>query len=135
MVTVQERIEWLQRNYNQSDVIACPIWTIDDVLGRAKERGIAVTKEQAEGIVDRMDRRHNAELGINWDTIDAYLDDLIEDERLELEEFSTQFLEALGDSHEAKELTENLTKEFFENFKKSGLDFEDWFETYGKPKD
>lgn len=52
---------------------------------------------------------------------------------MELKEFSAKFLEALGDSHEAEQLTDDLTKEFFQQFKDSGLDFEDWFEGYGAP--
>ncbi len=49
------------------------------------------------------------------------------------EEFSVKFLEALGDSHEAEQLTDDLTKEFYQQFKDSGLDFEEWFESYGAP--
>lgn len=74
--TVQAHIEWLQRSYEQSDVIACPIWTVEDVLEQAKERDMKITKKQAEEVLDRIDRKHNAELGITWTTIDCELDDL-----------------------------------------------------------
>ncbi len=76
MTTVKELVEHLQDAYKPEDVIAAAIWQVDDVLGQAKEKGIEITREQAEGIIDRIDRRQDASLGISWDTLDAYLDDL-----------------------------------------------------------
>jgi hypothetical protein len=58
------------------DVVAVAIWQVDDVLGQAKEKRIKITRKQAEEIIERIDRRQDASLGISWDTIDAYLDDL-----------------------------------------------------------
>ena len=73
MTTVEKAIEHL-KGYSPNAVIAVAIWQVDDVLSRAKERGIKITKEQAENIIDRIDRRQDASLGISWDTIDASLD-------------------------------------------------------------
>jgi len=53
------------------------IWTEEDVLGKAKERGIGITREQVQEILDEMDHRHDASMGITWDTIDAALDDYV----------------------------------------------------------
>ena len=76
MPNVKEVIGLLEEEYNPEDVIAVAIWQRDDVLCRAKEREISVTMEQADDIIDRIHRRQDATLGINWDTIDAYLEDL-----------------------------------------------------------
>jgi len=56
--------------------VAVAIWCRDDVIGWAKEqRDEVITPEQADEILDEMDRRHDCELGMNWQTIDCYLDD------------------------------------------------------------
>ena len=77
MTTQKELIEHLQKSYKPKDVLAVAIWQVDDVLGRAKEREIEITREQAEKIVSRIDRRKDATLGITWVTIDCALDDFI----------------------------------------------------------
>lgn len=66
----------MKNSYKPEDIVAVAIWQVDDVLGQAKETGIKITRKQAEEIIERIDRRQDASLGISWDTIDAYLDDL-----------------------------------------------------------
>ncbi len=56
--------------------VAVSIWGEEDVLERAKERGMAITQEQARAIIDTIDHKQDCELGITWDTIDCYLDEL-----------------------------------------------------------
>lgn len=75
MPTVKEVIEHLRR-YNENEHVATAIWSEDDVLGRAKERNIKITRKQAQDIIDRIYRKQDATIGITWDTIDCYLDDL-----------------------------------------------------------
>ena len=74
MPTVEQAMERLKRNGDQH--VAVAIWSEDDVLGRAKERGISCTREQAQEILDEMDRKQDCELGITWITIDCFLDEL-----------------------------------------------------------
>lgn len=74
MTTVQEVIGRLNAR-DPNEVVAVAIWCVEDVLARAEERGIKISKEQAEEILDEIDRKQDASLGISWDTIDAYLDD------------------------------------------------------------
>ena len=45
-------------------------------MGRAKERGITIRKEEANEILDLMDNKQDFSLGITWDTIDYFLDEL-----------------------------------------------------------
>ena len=72
MATVDEVIKRVIGNGKQH--IAVAIWCEDDVLGRAKERGISCSISEAREIIDLMDSKQDCELGITWDTIDCYLD-------------------------------------------------------------
>jgi hypothetical protein len=75
MPTVASVIEHL-KGYKPDEHIATAIWCEEDVLGRAEERDMVITREQAQSIIDQMDANQDAELGITWDTIDAGLDEL-----------------------------------------------------------
>lgn len=72
MSKVKEVMDRL-KHYNPDDVVAVAIWCVEDVIERAKERGKKLSKEQAEEILDTIDRKQDASLGISWDTIDAHL--------------------------------------------------------------
>jgi hypothetical protein len=76
MPTVKEVIKHLQRYKQSQEHIATAIWSEEDVLERAKERNIKITRKQAQDIIDRIDQKQDATTGITWDTIDCYLDDL-----------------------------------------------------------
>ena len=56
------------------DEYALAVWHIDDVLGLAKERGKKLTKKQAKEVISLVSSKQDAELGINWDTIDCWID-------------------------------------------------------------
>ena len=73
MPTVEEAIERLERNGKQH--VAVAIWCEDDVLGRARERGIKCSQARAREIIDMMDNKQDCSLGITWDSIDCYLTD------------------------------------------------------------
>jgi hypothetical protein len=49
-------------------------WSIEDVIDRAKERGIKLSKKVAKEILYQIDHKHDACNGINWDVIDYYTD-------------------------------------------------------------
>jgi len=76
MATIGEEIKRLQSQYsaNLEEHVAVVVWSEDDVIGRARERGITLTRQEAQGIIDAIHRRHSATLGITWDTIDCWLD-------------------------------------------------------------
>jgi len=76
MPTVSQVIQRLNSQYQPDEHIAVAIWCEEDVFGRAEERGMAITTEQAQSIIEQMDANHDAEIGITWDTIDAGLDEL-----------------------------------------------------------
>ena len=52
-------------------------WSIYDVIYQAQEfHGMVITKSQASSILQLLKNKHDAAIGINWDVIDVYLDDL-----------------------------------------------------------
>lgn len=53
------------------------IWNIYDVFSQAEDRGIECSNKEARGILQLMDRKHDANNGITWDTIDYHLDELV----------------------------------------------------------
>ena len=85
MPTVSSVIEHLQ-GYKPEEHIATAIWCEADVIGRAEERGMTITREQTQSILDQMDANQDAELGITWDTIDAGLDELASKHDVQLPE-------------------------------------------------
>jgi len=50
------------------------VWHVDDVLEQAKQRNIKISRDQATHLLHRMDAKHDATIGINWEVIDCYLD-------------------------------------------------------------
>lgn len=78
MTSVRDLIVHLQRNYAPDDTIAAAIWQVDDVMGQAHERGLAISDTCAADILERIDTQHDACLGITWETIDFWLDQIEE---------------------------------------------------------
>ena len=74
MPTIKEAMKRL--HYHDGQHVAVAIWCEDDVLERAKERGIRLTREQAQGVLANMDYKQDCSMGITWDTMDVYLDEV-----------------------------------------------------------
>lgn len=49
-------------------------WNVEDVLVRAEDRDIELTEDEARKILHQLDEKHDASIGINWDTIDCITD-------------------------------------------------------------
>lgn len=54
--------------------VAVAIWCREDVIERAKVQGIQLGEKAADDILDYLDRKQDASLGINWDTLDCFID-------------------------------------------------------------
>ena len=67
---VFERLKWFKKQH-----VAAAIWCEDDVLELAEEEGIKCSRKRAREIIDEIDRKQDAELGISWDTIRVYLNE------------------------------------------------------------
>ena len=75
MAVVSEAIRRLRRLKGQHVAIA--IWSEVDVLDRATERGIKLTRSQSREIIDRIDDKQDCELGISWMTLDCFIDEVV----------------------------------------------------------
>ena len=53
-------------------------WSTEDVLQRAKDNDVKLTEDEANSILLEMQRDYDADVGINWETIDVYVDDLVD---------------------------------------------------------
>jgi len=54
-------------------------WCIDDVIWRGKDMDKKITKSQAREILSLLESEHDANIGINWETIDYWTDYYFED--------------------------------------------------------
>jgi len=54
-------------------------WHIEDIVERAKDRGIVVLEKDARTILQRLDHNHDCYYGITWEMIDCATDCLLDD--------------------------------------------------------
>lgn len=78
MTTVRELIKRLGETYNLDDHVATIVWVAEDVVGKAKDMGHTLTTEEANEIIETIDRQSDAELGICWMTLEVHIDFFIE---------------------------------------------------------
>jgi len=50
------------------------VWLTEDVIGRAKEIGIDITEERAAEVLHMAFDKHDATMGITWETFDYYIE-------------------------------------------------------------
>ena len=72
MSTIKELKEHLE-SYKDEDIIAFALWTPADAIWQAKRENYHLTQVQAEMVIDRVHLKHDAEVGINWDTLSFHL--------------------------------------------------------------
>ena len=53
-------------------------WSTEDVLQRAKDNDVKITEDEANSILLEMQRDYDADVGINWETIDDYIEGLVD---------------------------------------------------------
>jgi len=51
------------------------LWTTTDIIGTGENMDIEITEEQAKEIMELMGRRHDATIGVNWDFIEAMIEE------------------------------------------------------------
>jgi len=54
-------------------------WTDEDVLQRAEEMGVSLTREEISDVLSVMEADHDATIGINWDVISYHIERVKED--------------------------------------------------------
>lgn len=53
-------------------------WTLSDIIERAKSDGYLLNEQQARNVADRIEKRHDAGIGINWENISFHVSDYCE---------------------------------------------------------
>jgi hypothetical protein len=116
MPTIEGAAKHLMSLGEPTDIVAMAIWTEGDVLGKAQEREIVLTEEQAQEILETIDHKQDASIGISWDTIDAYLNDYVREHA----EGKLRFIELLKQTFES---SSGLTPQFSHFYKVFRRDF------------
>lgn len=57
------------------------LWSVDDVIDRAKELNKHCSKKDARAILARIEQGFDAEHGINWQTVEDYISDYFKPNR------------------------------------------------------
>ena len=55
-------------------------WSTEDVLWQAEQLDLELTEYQADDILESLENRHDASIGINWDVISYYIEDYLRKE-------------------------------------------------------
>ena len=66
------RIRDALKEWGDEKVIS--IFTVDDIMDRAKDIHKKITQSQAFEIIDNLDHDFDANIGINWDVIDTHIE-------------------------------------------------------------
>ena len=59
-----------------SDTICIP-WSFEDIKYRADDTGKKLTDDESRSILHDINHNHDANIGINWEVIDIYIDNFI----------------------------------------------------------
>lgn len=54
-------------------------WHIDDVIEQAETHGEQLTEQEARDVLVMVNRKHDCNIGINWDVIDYCIEQVIEE--------------------------------------------------------
>ena len=80
--TVKELIELLERFHKPDEVIAYSLWTREDVKAVASGwngKKHKLTRKQVDLVLQWINRRWDANIGINWDLIDFAIGVILKD--------------------------------------------------------
>jgi len=67
----ESKIEEALKEWGEDKAIS--IWTVNDIIDRAKQRNKRISKHKAMEILEELEHDFNASIGINWDVIDRYI--------------------------------------------------------------
>jgi len=70
---IKDMIKKLKRYDQEREILDC-IWLEDDVFVKAEDMEIELTRNQMKNIISNMENKHDAEVGVNWDVIEYWID-------------------------------------------------------------
>lgn len=72
---IKTAIEHLQ-SYPPQTPCAIALWLPSDVKSRAEERRIKLTEKQIDYVLYYIEQKQDASIGINWDVLDFWIDEM-----------------------------------------------------------
>ena len=51
-------------------------WSVEDVYGLAEDSGYPITEDDAKSVLSSVKKNFDANIGVNWEVLQYYLDDL-----------------------------------------------------------
>ena len=75
---VKDIIKKLEKHVDQDTEILIDIWHTNDIIETAKDMEIDLTSKQVKEVMEQLENTHNAEIGINWDTIENAINEVFE---------------------------------------------------------
>lgn len=52
-------------------------WSTEDVLCQSEQLDLELTEDQADDILESLENRHDASVGINWDVISFHIENYL----------------------------------------------------------
>jgi hypothetical protein len=53
------------------------VWTDFDIEQTAKEMGYILTEKEISDVLSCLDRKHDAEIGVNWEVIKYWIEEIV----------------------------------------------------------
>ena len=78
---MQSRMHLAENNNRKEQMQIHITWCTEDVLHEAEELGVTLTEDEANEILLHMEDKHDANIGISWDVMDAYIRDLVDNRK------------------------------------------------------
>ena len=57
------------------------VWSAGDVIGQAEQMDIVLTPEEVDKVLDNLERHHDCNYGITWETIDSTIESVVDDRK------------------------------------------------------
>ena len=73
-MATKTEVEELVRTLPSKEHFACVIWSTADVKAKANEIHKRISTAKANDIIDQIHKRHDAGMGITWDTLESYIE-------------------------------------------------------------
>lgn len=54
------------------------LWNKDDIINTAFNLGVTLTDEQVDEVVDNIEHRFDANIGVNWNIIEYHIKNLVD---------------------------------------------------------
>jgi len=72
-----DKLKDIQYDSDGNVIAIALIWSAEDIIQCAKDyNDIDLTKEQVSDVLSTILHRHDASMGVSWDVIEVYIDDI-----------------------------------------------------------